>query len=172
MTDVHFRDVSAFAELADNLGRKGSVESQGLVSLPQAFPCVSFWVVPSPSFFLSPSLCPLPTLLPSLLPVMHLAALLLLHPLPLPPQFLLPLTLTCLLSAVFSDQFFHLTVLHTSLILYFTRNHDLSILDNNLPVYSLLLSEWIWANSFTPLGLSVLICRREELVYLENRIYV
>lgn len=134
MTDFNFRDISTFVELADNLGRMGSSEKSRFgvtvpgfllhlvlgyayaLFLPVAFPCVL-----SPScFHVSP-----PTFI-------YLAALLLLHsPLPRPHQFPIPLILTCALpvSIPFSmsfpspfHQFFCLTVLHISLVLYFTQS--------------------------------------------------
>lgn len=134
MTDFNFRDFSIFDELSDNLGRKASSEKSRFgvtvpsfllhlvlgfsdaLFLPVSFPCVL-----SPScFHLSP-----PTFI-------YLAALLLLHsPPPRPHQFPRPLILMCVLSvsvpystsfSSLSHQFFCLTVLHISLVLYFTQS--------------------------------------------------
>lgn len=140
------------------------------MSVSQASLFLLFWVIHMPFFFLSPF---------PVVSLHHVFIFLLPHssvslpfcssisPLPRPHQFPLPLQQTvcavsfCLLLhfAFFSFPPIFLTVLHISLVFYFTWSKILRFWTEICPIHILLLSEWIWSSYFMPLAsVSLSVC--------------
>lgn len=182
MTDFNCRDFSTFVELADTPGGRGVLKSQvwcpcarpspssvsgypSALSLLASFPCALSITLSSFPSHIRLSGCPSAPPVPSSPPTsvsahFHLDLCVLLASVPYYSLF------------TFFHQFFCLTVLHISLVLYFLWSHCPSILDKNLPHLQPPVVRMNLDKLLNSLSLSFLICITKGLVCLENNIYM